>query len=250
LLALIAMEPPHSLDADVVRDEKLEIIQSLRPIGGEDVDRFVVRGQYIAGADEEGKAVPGYLQESGVNPSSRTETFVALQLFIDNWRWAGVPFFLRTGKRLPKRVSEIAIHLKAVPPILFNAKSDRPLEPNVLTIRIQPDEGFALRIESKIPGPQVKVSPVDMDFTYSHIFGASSPEAYERLLLDVMAGDATLFMRRDQVEASWNWITPLLDRWAADASRPVPSYQAGTWGPAGSDRLIQAVGRQWDDPSK
>jgi glucose-6-phosphate 1-dehydrogenase len=248
LLALIAMEPPHSLDADVVRDEKLEIIQSLRPIIGEDVDRFVVRGQYIAGTDEEGKPVPGYMQESGVSPSSRTETFVALQLFIDNWRWAGVPFFLRTGKRMPKRVSEIALHLKAVPPILFNANQEHRLDPNVLTIRIQPDEGFALRIESKVPGPHVTINPVDMDFTYSRMFGASSPEAYERLILDVMAGDATLFMRRDQVEASWNWITPILDRWAADASRPVPSYQAGTWGPAGCDRLIEAKGKHWDTP--
>jgi glucose-6-phosphate 1-dehydrogenase len=247
LLALIAMEPPHALEADVVRDEKLEVIQSLRPITGDDVDRLVVRGQYTAGT-EEGKPVPGYRQEPGVNPSSCSETFVALQVLIDNWRWAGVPFFLRTGKRLPKRISEIAVHLKSVPPILFNANPEGRLEANVLMIRIQPDEGFALRIESKVPGPQVKIDPVNMDFTYSRMFGASSPEAYERLLLDVMTGDATLFMRRDQVEASWRWITPILDRWAEEKNRPVPSYEAGTWGPAGADHLIEASGRKWDTP--
>jgi glucose-6-phosphate 1-dehydrogenase len=247
LLALIAMEPPHSLRADVIRDEKLEVIQSLRPIVDDEVDRFVVRGQYAAGP-EGGTPVAGYRQEPGVSGSSRTETFVALQVFIDNWRWAGVPFFLRTGKRLPRRVSEIAVHLKPVPPILFNANPARRLESNVLMIRIQPDEGFALRIHSKVPGAQVKIEPVDMDFTYSSLFGASSPEAYERLLLDVMIGDATLFMRRDQVEASWQWITPILDRWSADTNAAVPTYEAGAWGPAEADRLIAASGRQWDEP--
>jgi glucose-6-phosphate 1-dehydrogenase len=247
LLALIATEPPHSLDADVVRDERLEVIQSLRPIAGEEVDRFVVRGQYAAGT-EGGKPVVGYLQEPGVNPASRAETFVALQVFIDNWRWAGVPFFLRTGKRLPKRVSEIAVHLKPVPPILFNANPERRLEPNALMIRIQPDEGFALRIASKVPGPHVNVEPVNMDFSYSRMFGASSPEAYERLLLDVMTGDATLFMRRDQVEASWRWITPILDRWAQETNGQLPGYEACTWGPAESNRLIESTGRRWDTP--
>jgi glucose-6-phosphate 1-dehydrogenase len=247
LLAVIAMEPPHSLEADVVRDEKLEIIQSLRPIAGAQVDQLVVRGQYAAGTDGE-KAVPGYLEEPGVNAASRTETFVALNVFIDNWRWAGVPFFLRTGKRLAKRASEISIHLKDVPPILFNAHPERRLEPNALTIRIQPDEGFALRISSKKPGPHVSIAPVDMNFTYSSLFGASSPEAYERLLLDVMTGDATLFMRRDQVEASWQWITPILDRWAENTDAPLPSYPAGSWGPAEADRLIEATGRHWETP--
>jgi glucose-6-phosphate 1-dehydrogenase len=159
LLAHIAMEPPRSLGAEVVRDEKLEVILSLRPIVGNDVDRFVVRGQYTAGFIL-GEPVPGYKEEPGVNANSRTETFVALQLFIDNWRWAGVPFFLRTGKRLPKRASEISIQLKEVPPILFNANPDQRLDPNVLTIRIQPDEGFALGISSKVPGPRVRVYPV------------------------------------------------------------------------------------------
>ena len=246
LLTLIAMEPPHSLEPDVVRDEKLEVIQSLRPIQGEDVDRFVVRGQYAAG-QVDGKAVPGYREEPGVRPSSCTETFVALQLFIDNWRWAGVPFFLRSGKRLPKRVSEIAVHLKPVPPILFNA-GEKKLEPDVLMIRIQPDEGFGLRIESKVPGPSVDTKPVNMEFCYKDIFGGTSPEAYERLLLDVMTGDATLFMRRDQVEASWAWITPILERWGKRSADAPAVYKAGTWGPEEAHRLIEAAGRRWDTP--
>jgi glucose-6-phosphate 1-dehydrogenase len=245
LLALIAMEPPHALEADVVRDEKLEVIQSLRPISGEDVDRFVVRGQYAAGAAD-GAAAPGYREEPGVSSSSGIETYAALQLFVDNWRWAGIPFFLRTGKRLPRRVSEIAVHLKPVPPILFNA--EKKLEPDVLMIRIQPDEGFALRIESKVPGPSVNIKPVNMEFCYKDIFGGSTPEAYERLLLDVIAGDATLFMRRDQVEASWSWITPILERWDQQSATAPPLYQAGTWGPLEADRLIEAAGRRWDTP--
>jgi glucose-6-phosphate 1-dehydrogenase len=244
LLAHIAMEPPRSLGAEVVRDEKLEVILSLRPIVGNDVDRFVVRGQYTAGFIL-GEPVPGYKEEPGVNANSRTETFVALQLFIDNWRWAGVPFFLRTGKRLPKRASEISIQLKEVPPILFNANPDQRLDPNVLTIRIQPDEGFALGISSKVPGPRVRVYPVNMDFRYGSTFGASSPEAYERLLLDVMAGDQTLFMRRDSVEASWQFITPILDRWAEQPDTPLAHYPAGEWGPREAEQLIESTGRRW-----
>ncbi len=174
---------------------------------------------------------PAYREEPGVNPTSQTETFVALQCFVDNWRWAGVPFFLRTGKRLPKRVSEISIQLKDVPPILFNANRDRRLDANVITIRIQPDEGFSLGISSKVPGPRVNISHVNMDFDYSTFFKSSSPEAYERLLLDVMAGDATLFMRRDSVEASWRWISPILDRWAEAGAVTLPSYAPGEWGP-------------------
>ena len=246
LLAVIAMEPPHALEADVVRDEKLEVIQSLRPLQGTDVDRLVVRGQYAAGSVD-GKPVPGYREESGVAPASCTETFVALQVFVDNWRWAGVPFFLRTGKRLPRRVSEIAVHLKPVPPILFNAGGNA-LEPDVLMIRIQPDEGFALRIESKVPGPSVNIKPVKMEFCYKDIFGGSTPEAYERLLLDVMAGDATLFMRRDQVEASWGWVTPILARWGERGAVAPAVYQGGSWGPADANQLIESAGRRWDQP--
>jgi glucose-6-phosphate 1-dehydrogenase len=243
LLSMVALEPPRSLEADVVRDEKLEVLLSLRPIEGAAVDANVVRGQYAAGFDA-GKPVPGYREEKGVKPDSQTETFVALKVLIDNWRWSGVPFFLRTGKRLPKRASEISIHLKAVPPVLFNAEPRGRLDPNVLSIRIQPDEGFALGISSKIPGPRVRIYPVKMDFHYGSTFGGSSPEAYERLLLDVMAGDATLFMRRDAVEAAWRWVMPILDRWSAVRDQ-VPTYPAGDWGPSEADRLIDAAGRQW-----
>jgi glucose-6-phosphate 1-dehydrogenase len=246
LLAAMALEPPRSLDADVVRDEKLHVLQSLRPITGDVVSANVVRARYAPGFDL-GKPVPGYLQEKGVAADSRVETYVALQLFLDNWRWAGVPFFLRTGKRMPKRASEISIHLKAVPPILFNADRTNPLDPNVLSIRIQPDEGFALAISSKIPGPRVRIYPVRMDFQYGSTFGGSSPEAYERLLLDVMAGDQTLFMRRDAVEAAWRWVMPILDHWSSPKglSEPIPTYPAGEWGPAEADRLIQSTGRSW-----
>jgi glucose-6-phosphate 1-dehydrogenase len=192
-----------------------------------------------------GKPVPGYRDEPKVDKASRTETFVALQMYIDNWRWAGVPFFLRTGKRLPKRASEISVQLKEVPPILFNSDRSAALDSNVLALRIQPDEGFALGINSKIPGPRVRVYPVKMDFRYSSTFGATSPEAYERLLLDVMAGDPTLFMRRDAVETAWRWVMPILERWDERANEPLATYAAGEWGPPEADRLIEATGRQW-----
>ena len=247
LLAAMALEPPRSLDADVVRDEKLHVLQSLRPITGDAIDANAVRAQYTSGFDL-GKPVPGYLEEKGVDPQSQVETYVALQLFLDNWRWAGVPFFLRTGKRMPKRASEISIHLKEVPPILFNADPASRLDPNVLSIRIQPDEGFALAISSKIPGPRVRIYPVRMDFQYGATFGGSSPEAYERLLLDVMAGDATLFMRRDAVEAAWRWVMPILDRWSSPSSSStvrMATYPAGEWGPSEADRLITSTGRAW-----
>jgi glucose-6-phosphate 1-dehydrogenase len=243
LLALIAMEPPYSLDPDVVRDEKLEVLLSLRPIEGDAVESQVVRAQYAAGF-EFGAPVPGYLDEPGVAAGSRTETFVALRLFIDNWRWAGVPFVLRTGKRLPKRASEITVQLKDVPPILFNRDPGAPLDANVLTIRIQPDEGFALGINSKIPGSRVRIYPVKMDFRYRSTFGAGSPDAYERLLLDVMSGDSTLFMRRDEVEAAWRWVTPILERWSGTRDR-LPTYAAGEWGPDEADGLLSSIGRRW-----
>jgi glucose-6-phosphate 1-dehydrogenase len=234
LLSLVAMEPPFSLDADVIRDEKLEILQSLRPLEGAAIDANGVRAQY-----------DGYRQEPGVAPHSRTETFVALQVFIDNWRWAGVPFFLRTGKRLKTRASEIAIQLKEVPPILFNANAAKKLEPNVLTIRIQPDEGFSLGITCKLPGPLSETTPVKMDFHYGERFGqSSSPEAYERLILDVMHSDPTLFMRRDAVETAWRWVMPVLERWATQTGA-LATYTPGSWGPVEADRLIASTGRTW-----
>jgi glucose-6-phosphate 1-dehydrogenase len=237
LLSVIGMEAPRSLEADAVRDEKLQVLLSLRAMDASTVDVNTVRAQYS-----------GYLGEKGVDPASRTETFVALQLFIDNWRWAGVPFFLRTGKRLPNRASEIAVYLKDVPPILFNANPSARLTPNVLSIRIQPDEGFSLEISSKVPGPHVNVDPVKMDFHYGSRFGSASPEAYERLLLDVMTGDPTLFMRRDVVEAAWRWVMPILTRWESQTGAPLPTYAAGAWGPAEADALVAATGRMWRVP--
>jgi len=186
-----------------------------------------------------------YRGTAEVNPDSTTETFVALKLAIDNWRWAGVPFYLRTGKRLPKRASEIAVQFKEVPPILFNDDPNSPLEPNVLSVRIQPDEGLSLKIATKLPGPKVRIYPVKMDFRYGTTFGEQSPEAYERLLLDVMAGDATLFMRRDAVEASWVWVTGILEAWQEHSTRWLPQYPAGGWGPLEAEKLIGADARKW-----
>jgi glucose-6-phosphate 1-dehydrogenase len=253
VLCLTAMEPPWSLDPNVVRDAKIAVLKCLRPMSGTDIDRFVVRAQYIAG-EVQGEDVPGYRREVSdffarqnkpIPPDSTTETYVALRVFVDNWRWAGVPFYVRTGKRLPKRASEVAIQFKDVPQILFNAFPEVPLEPTVLSLRVQPEEGLSLRIASKLPGPKVRIYPVKMEFNYSSSFGGSSPEAYERLLLDVMAGDATLFMRRDQVETAWQFVTPILDRWEQSRARFLPEYRAGTWGPLEGDRLIEADSQQW-----
>ncbi len=244
LLSLVAMEPPWSMQADVIRDRRLDLLQCLRLLRPGEVEQHVVRAQYASGFYQ-GKDAPGYRREDRVAADSTTETFVALRLFIDNWRWAGVPIYIRTGKALPKRVSEVAVQFKAVPHMLFNTDTDHPLEPNVLALRIQPDEGLALRIGTKLPGPKVKIYPVKMDFRYGSTFGDQSPEAYERLLLDVMAGDATLFMRDDAVEASWQWIQPILDAWSASGERWLPEYPAGTWGPVEADRLIDTDGYAW-----
>ena len=244
LLCLMAMEPPFSMSADVVRDQKMGVLNCLRPISPAEVGAHVVRAQYGAGTHK-GADVPGYRREDRVKPDSTTETYVAIKAWIDNWRWAGVPFYLRTGKSLPKRASEIAIQFKPVPSILFNAEPSGALEPNWLVLRIQPDEGLSLQIATKAPGPKVKISPVQMDFQYGDAFGDQSPEAYERLLLDVMAGDATLFMRRDAVEASWAWVTGILDAWSKSGQRWLPEYAAGSWGPVEADRMIQGDGRRW-----
>ena len=244
LLCVTAMEPPWANAADVVRDYKLAVLNCLRPITGKDVDKYVVRAQYGPGFSH-GADVPGYRREDGVKPNSTTETFVALKVYIDNWRWAGVPFYIRTGKRLPKRASEIAVQFKPVPDVLYNVNPETPLEPNVLALRIQPDEGLALRISAKVPGPRVKIYPVKMDFRYGATFGEQTPEAYERLLLDVMAGDATLFMRRDAVEASWKWVTNILAAWKESGSRWLPEYSAGTWGPLEADKLMDGDKRNW-----
>jgi len=244
VLCLTAMEPPWSLDADVVRDAKLEVLRCLRPLTGKDVEAHVVRAQYAAGFHR-GVEVPGYRREEGVKSDSITETYVAIKLFLDNWRWAGVPFYLRTAKRMPKRASEIAVQFKDVPQILFNTDPDAALEASVLALRLQPEEGLSLRFSTKLPGPKVRIYPVKMDFRYGTTFGEASPEAYERLLLDVMAGDATLFMRRDAVEASWAWVTNILEAWQQSGTRWLPEYPAGTWSPLEAEKLIQADNRKW-----
>jgi glucose-6-phosphate 1-dehydrogenase len=242
LLTLIAMEPPWSMNADVIRDRRQEVLNCLRPVVPDELERHVVRAQYGPGFVR-GMEVPGYREERNIGPESLTETYVALKVFVDNWRWSGVPFYIRTAKRLPKRASEIAIQFKAIPPILFNSRADQRLDPNVLVLSIQPNEGLSMRISTKLPGPRVHVYPVKMDFRYGATFGDQSPEAYERLLLDVMAGDATLFMRRDSVDASWLWIQNILDAWADQSE--IPTYAAGSWGPVEAERLIQADGHHW-----
>jgi glucose-6-phosphate 1-dehydrogenase len=242
LLSLTAMEPPWAMTADVVRDNKLEVLNCLRPVT--DCERCVVRAQYASG-NHNNIDVPGYRREENVQPDSTTETYVAIKTFVDNWRWTGVPFYLRTGKRLPKRASEIAVQFKEVPPILFNIDSERPLEPNVLALRIQPEEGYSLSVATKLPGAKVQIQRVKMDFHYSTTFAGESPEAYERLLLDVLARDGTLFMRRDEVEASWTWITNILEDWERSGTRWLPEYAAGSWGPVEADRLIEADNRKW-----
>ena len=244
LLCLIAMEPPYSLDPDVVRNARMDVLRGLRPIRGKDVERMTVRAQYAHGTIN-GKEVPGYRREEGVRPDSTTETYVALKVFVENWRWAGVPFYIRTGKAMTKRASEIAVQFKDIPQILFNVDPQTPQAPNVLKLRIQPEEGLSLRVISKVPGTKAQTHPVEMDFQYGDAFDAPSPEAYERLLLDVMAGDASLFMRRDAVEASWAWVTDILAGWSEYGNKWLPEYEAGTWGPIEAERLIETDGRHW-----
>ena len=247
LLALVAMEPPGSLRADAIRNEKMKVLESIRALRDDAIDSCVVRGQYAAGRIDDHEVV-AYRQESRVKPDSITETFVAMKLWVDNWRWAGVPFFLRSGKRLPKRLSEIAIQFKQVPQILFRATPQSGIEPNLLTLRIQPDEGAALTMVAKAPGLQVQLEPVQMDFHYGTSFGATSPEAYERLLRDVMLGDQTLFMRGDEIEAAWGLMTPILEHWEGRKVRTLPTYQAGTWGPREADALLASDGYLWRRP--
>jgi glucose-6-phosphate 1-dehydrogenase len=245
LLSLVAMEPPTDLTADGVRDEKVKVLQALRPFkNAEDVARNVIRAQYTAGTVD-GKSAPGYRQEDRVNPESKTEPYVALRIMIDNWRWEGVPFYIRVGKQLPKKSTEISIHFKKPPRVLFN-KTTGADNANVLTIRIQPDEGIALRMYSKMPGAAMRLEQVKMDFHYSSSFGKASPEAYERLLLDAMAGDATLFARRDEVENAWKWIDQIEQAWHHSSNPPAMcEYPAGTWGPEEADELLERDGRAW-----
>jgi glucose-6-phosphate 1-dehydrogenase len=241
LLSLVAMEPPTALGSEDIHSEKVKVLRAIRPLA----PSHSVRGQYAAGSIA-GKEVVGYHAEPKVAPNSRTETFVALKLFIDNWRWAGVPFYLRHGKRLPKQTAEIAIQFKAPPAVLFAAEQCAPLQPNVLVLRIQPDEGIAIRMNAKTPGTVLNLQPVKMDFRYGGSFGARSPDAYERLLHDVIVGDSTLFTRNDEVECSWALMDAILAGW--QNAPPPARYEAGTWGPAEADEFIARDGRTWRRP--
>jgi glucose-6-phosphate 1-dehydrogenase len=243
LLSFVAMEPPVSFASDAVRAEKVKVWKAITPIHPADT----VRGQYGPGIVD-GKPVVGYRQEDRVHPRSQTETYAALRLEIENWRWAGVPFYIRAGKRLAKRVTEISIQFKLPPSLLFKgaqAAGAEGIRPNVLSMRIQPDEGIALQFGAKVPGPTMTISKVDMDFSYAKAFGMSSANGYERLLLDAMLGDATLFAHRDGVEATWALMTPILQGWAKDPVKDFPNYAAGTWGPSAADALLESEGRKW-----
>ncbi len=242
LLSLVAMEPPVSLNAAAIRDEKVKVLQSIRPFTEDDFKQHIVRGQYGKGFIN-GQDVVGYRQEQNVNPSSNVETYAAMRLFIDNWRWAGVPFYLRGGKRLPKRATEIAIIFKDAPGVLFQ-HGEKRTDPNILVIRIQPDEGIALKINCKVPGPSSPIQPVKMDFRYGSYFGKSAPEAYERLIWDCIMGDSTLFARVDEVEQSWKIFTPLLQFWEKQTSN-FPNYASGSWGPQASDDIMTKDNRAW-----
>jgi glucose-6-phosphate 1-dehydrogenase len=247
ILCLTGMEPPVSMDSSAIRDEKVKFLKSLRPIAAEDMDRFVVRAQYVAG-HVLGESVPGYRQEHGVDPSSTTETYVALRLLVDNWRWGNVPFFLRAAKRMPKKVTDISIRFRNPPYKLFRGNGGADVVPNVLTIRIQPDEGISLHFGSKIPGATMDVAPVNMEFRYGTSFGKEPPEAYERLILDAMVGDSTLFIRDDETEASWSFITHIHETWAEQKRHEVPVYPAGNWGPPEADELIATRSAEWRKP--
>jgi glucose-6-phosphate 1-dehydrogenase len=244
LLALVAMEPPVSFEAGAVRDEKVKVLNSLRPLTGAEVDRAVVRGQYRAGLSH-GDPAAGYRQEQGVSADSRTETFVAVRAFVDTWRWAGVPFFLRTGKRMPKRVTEIALQFKSPPLLLFGRDTGAVPEPNVLALHIQPDEGITLKFGSKVPGPTSRVHPVHMDFRYGTSFGSRTAEAYERLLLDSLLGDSTLFTRDDGVEAAWRFVDGIVRRWVTPGAPAPYGYDAGSWGPEAAEELVDRAGLEW-----
>jgi glucose-6-phosphate 1-dehydrogenase len=246
VLALTLMEPPASIDAQGIRDEKVKALRAVKILAVDQVATDVVRGQYDAGWSE-GRPVPGYREEEGVDPHSRTETYVAMKLEVDNWRWAGVPIYVRTGKRLPKRVTEVALQFQRVPHLPFGADESRDLHPNALILRIQPDEGISLRFGAKVPGQAFQVRDVLMDFSYGAAFLEEAPDAYERLLLDAMIGDPTLFIRSDEVIQAWCIVEPLLTAWA-EKDAPLARYPAGTWGPRQADQLLAREGRRWRTP--
>jgi glucose-6-phosphate 1-dehydrogenase len=243
LLCLVAMEPPAVFKSWAVHDEKAKVLRAVRPIPLERLDEFVVRAQYADGFAR-GEKVPAYRTEPKVKPDSSTETYAALKLLIDNWRWADVPFYLRSGKRLAKRISDISIVFKSVPHLLFREATDR-LAPNLLSVHLQPNEGISLKFSAKLPGTTLEIRPVIMDFRYGESFGASPPTAYETLLLDAMLGDSTLFTRSDEAELSWELFTPLLEAWQERGSEGLAFYEAGSWGPREADEFIRRDGRNW-----
>lgn len=247
--ALVAMEPPTTIEATSIRNETMKVFQSLRPLGEHEVKKHVIRGQYTE-AKVRGKQMIGYRDETGVDPNSRTETYVAMKFFIDNWRWGGVPFYIRTGKALPTRVSEIVIHFKPTPHSLFIDNKDYINAGNILVIRIQPDEGILLKFGMKVPGAGFEVKNVNMDFHYSDLQQTYVPSAYERLLLDAMLGDATLYARGDAVEAAWEFVQPVLDHWKNDLEASLYGYPAGSWGPDVADQLITEPEITWRYPCR
>jgi glucose-6-phosphate 1-dehydrogenase len=244
IFCLTAMEPPNALDADSIRTEKMKVLQATHLADVHNLEFSAVRGQYSAGWMK-GKPVPGYLEEPGVDPNSKTPTYVAMKLLVDNWRWQGVPFYMRTGKRLPKKVSEISIQFREVPFLIFQSAAQQ-VSPNVLTMRVHPNEGISLRFEAKMPGPDLRTRTVDMDFSYGSSFGVATSDAYDRLLIDCMLGDQTLFTRADEVEEAWRIVTPALSAWEAPiGSALIPQYEAGTWEPTEAEHLINQDGRRW-----
>lgn len=247
VMSLIAMEPPVSLDAEPIRNEKVKLLESIRPILPAEVSGSVVRGQYKAGTLN-GNAQVAYREETLVKPASNVETYTALKLHVDNWRWAGVPFYLRTGKCLPLSASEVRVHFRPTPNVLFAARCGPKLDANSITIRLQPNEGITLRINGKVPGASMQIRPVRMHFSYDSEFGAYTPEAYERLLLDALAGDATLFLRRDEVEAAWGFVDQIRAGWDRTALTEDELYDPGTWGPRLSDELLARSGHTWREP--
>ncbi|HOX39615.1 MAG TPA: glucose-6-phosphate dehydrogenase [Candidatus Brocadiia bacterium] len=248
MLSLVAMEPPSSFDAAGVLDEKVKLLRAIRPFAPDDYGRFIVRGQYGRGTVG-GAEAAAYREEKGVAPDSRVETFVAAKLMIDNWRWRAAPFYLRSGKRLPRRVSEIAVVFKRVPHSIFRHVPAEAMPPNALVLNVQPEEGVALTVQVKHPGPRSCMSSLTMDFSYQEVFGGHPPDAYERLLLDCMLGDRTLFIRQDCLEVSWDLLTPVLKAWETEPARYAPlPYAAGTWGPDEAEELMRRDGREWRKP--
>lgn len=249
LVALVAMEPPMAIDSVAIRNEKLKVFQALRPLTEEALNKDIIRGQYTA-SKVKGNILKGYREEKDVDPNSRTETYLAMKLYIDNWRWGGVPFYIRTGKRLPTRVSEIVIHFKPTPQNLFIENKEFCNDGNLLVLRIQPDEGILLKTGMKVPGSGYQVKNVNMDFHYSDLKGTYVPEAYERLLLDCMIGDSTLYIRGDALEATWKFVQPIIDHLEANKDSTLYGYPAGSWGPSGADDLIEGEHYTWRYPCK